>query len=111
MVDGSGVGDIGPAVLREREILADHGFVVAVVPWDKSKGSPRGPVELSSRGFVYLRQSNDLLKTAVELLDKELNRSRSLSKRDAEEIIKNQLERFLYEQTKRRPMIVPVVVE
>jgi ribonuclease J len=111
LVDGSGVGDIGPAVLREREILADHGFVVAVVPWDKSKGSPRGPVELSSRGFVYLRQSNDLLKTAVALLDKELNRSRSLSKRDAEETIKNQLERFLYEQTKRRPMIVPVVVE
>jgi ribonuclease J len=111
LVDGSGVGDIGPAVLREREILADHGFVVAVVPWDKSKGAPRGSIELSSRGFVYLRQSNDLLQTAVQNLEKELTQQRSLSKRDAEEIIRTYLTRFLYERTKRRPMIVPVVVE
>jgi ribonuclease J len=111
LVDGSGVGDIGPAVLREREILADHGFVVAVIPWDKAKGAPRGPIELSSRGFVYLRESNDLLKTAVRNLEKELNPSRSLSKREAEEKIKSFLGRFLYEHTKRRPMIVPVVVE
>jgi ribonuclease J len=111
LVDGSGVGDIGPAVLREREILADHGFVVAIVPWDKSKGAPRGSIELSSRGFVYLRQSNDLLKTAVQNLEKELTQQRTLSKRDAEEIIRNYLTRFLYERTKRRPMIVPVVVE
>ncbi|MEZ4834648.1 MAG: hypothetical protein R2873_22100 [Caldilineaceae bacterium] len=66
---------------------------------------------MSSRGFVYLRQSNDLLQSAIEKLNKELSRSRSLSKRDAEETIKNHLERFLYEQTKRRPMIVPIVVE
>ncbi len=111
LVDGSGVGDIGPAVLREREILSDHGFVVAIVPWDKGKGAPRGPIELSSRGFVYLRQSNDLLQSAVKNLEKELNVQRALSKREAEEKIKNHLERFLYEQTKRRPMIVPVVVE
>lgn len=111
LVDGSGVGDIGPAVLREREILADHGFVVAIVPWDKSKGGPRGAIELSSRGFVYLRQSNDLLQTAVQNLEKELTQPRSLSKRDAEEMIRNYLARFLYERTKRRPMIVPVVVE
>jgi ribonuclease J len=111
LVDGSGVGDIGPAVLREREILADHGFVVAIVPWDKSKGAPRGSIELSSRGFVYLRQSNDLLQTAVQNLEKELTQQRTLSKRDAEEIIRNYLARFLYERTKRRPMIVPVVVE
>jgi ribonuclease J len=111
LVDGSGVGDIGPAVLREREILADHGFVVAVVPWDKSKGAPRGSIELSSRGFVYLRQSNDLLQTAVQNLEKELTQQRSLSKRDAEEITRTYLTRFLYERTKRRPMIVPVVVE
>jgi ribonuclease J len=111
LVDGSGVGDIGPAVLREREILADHGFVVAIVPWDKAKGVPRGPIELSSRGFVYLRQSNDLLKAAVENLEKELTQSRSLSKREAEEKVRGYLSRFLYEQTKRRPMIVPAVVE
>jgi ribonuclease J len=111
LVDGSGVGDIGPAVLREREILADHGFVVAIVPWDKAKGAPRGPIELSSRGFVYLRQSNDLLKAAVDNLEKELTQSRSLSKREAEEKIRAYLSRFLYEQTKRRPMIVPAVVE
>ncbi len=111
LVDGSGVGDIGPAVLREREILADHGFVVAVVPWDKAKGAPRGPIELNSRGFVYLRQSSDLLQTATQNLEKELTQARSLNRREAEEKVKNYLGRFLYERTKRRPMIVPVVVE
>lgn len=111
LVDGSGVGDIGPAVLREREILADHGFVVAIVPWDKQNGKPRGDIELNSRGFVYLRQSTELLQSAVKRLERELSGSRPLSKKDAEEKIKSTLGRFLHERTKRRPMIVPVVVE
>lgn len=111
LIDGSGVGDIGPAVLRERETLADHGFVVAVVPWDSSKGAPRGEIEIKSGGFVYLRQSSDLLRDGVKSLQKELTQGRSLSRRDAEEKIRTHLSRFLYDRTKRRPMIVPVVIE
>ena len=111
LVDGSGVGDIGPAVLREREILADHGFVVAVVPWDRSKGAPRGPIRLNSRGFVYLRESTDLMQSAVRRLEKTLSNGRRMSRREAEEKVKETLTRYLYEKTKRRPMIVPVIAD
>lgn len=111
LVDGSGVGDIGPAVLREREILADHGFVVAVVPWNSSKGKPRGKIELTSKGFVYLRQSSELIQEAVAELKKELERNEGIGRREAEEKVKSVLGRFLYGRTKRRPMIVPVIVD
>ncbi len=111
LVDGSGVGDIGPAVLREREILADHGFVVAIVPWDRSKGAPRGPIRLNSRGFVYLRESTDLMESAVRRLERALSNGRRMSRREAEEKVKEILTRYLYEKTKRRPMIVPVITD
>jgi ribonuclease J len=110
-VDGTGVGDIGPAVLKEREILSDHGFVVVLVPWDKTKGKPRGPVKLISKGFVYLRESSELMAAAVSSLEKELGKPKRLSKKDAEERIKSSLGRHLYEKTKRRPMIVPILAD
>ena len=65
-VDGSGVGDIGPTVMGEREILARDGFVIAIVPVSAATGEVNGRPELISRGFVYRRESKDLMERAAE---------------------------------------------
>ncbi|MCD6289328.1 MAG: ribonuclease J [Anaerolineae bacterium] len=112
-VDGSGVGDVGPAVLRDREALARDGFVIAVVTIDQASGGLIGHPEIVSRGFVYLRESSDLLDEAArrveEALEEALKGSNSRSERSLESLIRDVLGRFLYDETRRRPMILPVV--
>jgi ribonuclease J len=108
-VDGSGVGDIGPAVMREREALARDGFVIAVVPVSLATGELTGKPELVSRGFVYLRENQELLDKASEqvyhLLAGPITRkSRSISDR-TEDILRQ----FFYEETGRKPTIIAVV--
>ncbi|NOZ27365.1 MAG: ribonuclease J [Chloroflexi bacterium] len=110
-VDGSGVGDIGPAVLRDREALARDGFVIAVVPVDQATGEPAGPPELVSRGFVYLREAGDLLDEAARRVERALLDSSCCSPRAVESTVKDVLGKFLYDETHRRPMILPVVTE
>ncbi len=108
-VDGSGVGDIGPAVLRDREILARDGFVIAVVPVDRDTGTLIGQPELVSRGFVYLRGSNELLDEAARRVVKALNGNGHRPARSIESTVKDVLSKFLYDETHRRPMILPVI--
>ncbi len=110
-VDGSGVGDVGPAVLRDREALARDGFVIAVVPVDQETGLLAGRPALISRGFVYLRDSGDLLDEAAQRVAKALNSGNSRSSRSVEATVKDVLSKFLYDETRRRPMILPVVTE
>ena len=110
-MDGSGVGDIGPAVLRDREALARDGFVIAVVPVDQATGEPAGPPELVSRGFVYLREAGDLLDEAARRVERALLDSSCCSPRAVESTVKDVLGKFLYDETHRRPMILPVVTE
>jgi ribonuclease J len=109
-VDGSGVGDIGPVVMRDREILASAGFVVAVVKLDKKTGQPAGRPEIISRGFVYMRDSAELIERAqdkiLEVLEKGSRGRAAISDR-----VRDELSKFLYEETKRRPMIMPLIVE
>ncbi len=108
-VDGSGVGDIGPAVLRDREILARDGFVIAVVPVDRDTGTLVRQPELVSRGFVYLRGSNELLDEAARRVVKALNGNGHRPARSIESTVKDVLSKFLYDETHRRPMILPVI--
>ncbi len=104
-VDGAIVGDIGPAVLRDRESLARDGFVTAVVTRDARTGKLVGRPRLISRGFVYLPDADELIEAAeAMLLD-------SLEDRDDdwERLIQTRLSQFFYSETKRRPVIIPVV--
>jgi ribonuclease J len=111
-VDGSGVGDIGPAVLRDREILARDGFVVAILQRDLETGQLRRPPDIISRGFVFLRDSEELLAEAGDRIrDMMASSPPGIKSSTLEEKIRALLTSFLYQETKRRPMIIPVVTE
>ncbi|MDQ1300088.1 MAG: ribonuclease, partial [Chloroflexota bacterium] len=110
-VDGSGVGDIGPAVMGEREILARDGFVLAIVPISAAMGEVTGKPELVSRGFVYLRESKDLMDRAAERAWQALRVSANRREATVIERTQEALGRFFYEETKRKPMVVVVVTK
>lgn len=108
-VDGAGVGDVGPVVMHEREVLAHDGFVIAVVPVSLATGEVSGKPELVSRGFVYLPESGDLLERAAE---RAWQAVRSLGSKKQPAIIErtqDALRRFFYEETRRKPMVVAIV--
>jgi ribonuclease J len=109
-VDGSGVGDVGPVVMRDREALASAGFVVAVIKLDGKTGQPAGRPEIISRGFVYVRESAELIeRTQDKIL--ELIGKGDVGRAAMSDKVRDELGEFLYDQTKRRPMIMPMIIE
>ncbi len=111
-VDGSGVGDIGPAVMRDREILGRDGFVVAIVQRDAETGQLRRVPDIISRGFVFLRDSEELLAEASDRVQELVASSPAEVKASTlEDRIRALLTDLMYQETKRRPMVIPVVTE
>ena len=113
-VDGSGVGDVGNIVLRDRKVLSQDGILTTVLAIDKeAKEIISGP-DIISRGFVYVKDSNDLLNEATSLIKNEVEHCLANDIVDWYSIkskIKSSLGQFLYTKTKRKPMIIPVIVE
>lgn len=113
-VDGSGVGDVGNIVLRDRKVLSQDGILTAVLAIDKeAKEIISGP-DIISRGFVYVKDSNDLLNEATDLIKREVEYCLDNDILDWYSIkskIKSSLGQSLYTKTKRKPMIIPVIVE
>jgi ribonuclease J len=109
MVDGLGVGDVGNVVLRDRHLLSKDGFVVVVVVVDADTGQVLGGPDIITRGFVYVRESGDLIDGAALCVLEALEDGPPRAAASA--MIKDSLGGFFYEQTKRRPMILPVVME
>ncbi len=112
-VDGLGVGDIGQIVLRDRQVLAQDGILMVVLTVDKETGMPLAGPDIVSRGFVYMRDSEELLESARERV---LDSFGSLNGHASDwsfvkDKIRHTLSEFLYDQTHRRPMILPVVME
>lgn len=114
LIDGIGVGDVGNIVLRDRHLLAEDGIFIAVVTLDpKNRRIAAGP-EIQSRGFVYVRESEELLKEAEEKVRKIVEEGLQEKRIEWSEIKKNmrdQISKLLFESTKRRPMIIPVISE
>ncbi len=111
-VDGIGVGDVGEVVLRDRKVLAEEGIVVVILTIDKARGAIIGEPDLVSRGFVYMKQSEPLIKEATNVIKKSLNGGNKIKNwMSVKEKVTNDLERFLYQKTQRKPMVVPVIVE
>jgi ribonuclease J len=106
-VDGSGVGDIGPAVLRDREILSEDGFVLAVVQLDKKTGRLLERPKIITRGFVYVKEQMDLIGRAEE----EVTAALRVDGQDPYSTVRKTLADLLYSETQRRPMVMPVVIE
>ncbi|MEA3336075.1 MAG: ribonuclease J [Chloroflexota bacterium] len=109
-VDGSRVGDIGPSVLRDRDVLGSHGFVMVAFVWNSETRKVEGQPEIISRGFIYEKESQDLLSGARDHLIETLDDTSRVSKRGIEEASRLALSRYFYEQTGRRPLVVPMVV-
>ena len=114
MVDGSGVGDIGNVVLRDRKLLSEDGIFTVVITLNKQTGALLAQPEILSRGFVYEKNSEELLKETRELVkakaaqfEKNHRSSWSSIKND----IRNSIKNYLYERTKRRPMVMPIIIE
>lgn len=112
-VDGLGVGDVGSIVLRDRQHMSEEGIVVVVVPIDLKTGKFLGDPDIISRGFVFGDEANDLLDAGKEIVKSLFmdHQGGRLDMRYARNEIESNLQRFFYEETKRRPLILTVMVE
>lgn len=114
MVDGLGVGDIGNVVLRDRERLSEHGIVLVVVCIDSDTGELVANPEIITRGFVYVRESEQLLNVArgkvKEVVAPAVNRG-TTGRGELKNIIRDALNNFIYERLQRRPMVLPVIMD
>jgi ribonuclease J len=111
-VDGLGVGDVGSIVLRDRKVLAEEGIVVVIVTLNKSKNQLVGDPDIISRGFVYMKESGKLIREAQEVVKKSIQSNGRIKNWLAvKEKVTNDLERFLFKKTARRPMVLPVIID
>ncbi|MNI19832.1 Ribonuclease J 2 [compost metagenome] len=114
LIDGLGVGDVGNIVLRDRKLLSQDGILVVVVTLSKQDGTIVSGPDIISRGFVYVRESEGLLEEANRIVSSTLEKLMSENVNEWASLktnVKDSLGRFLYEQTRRRPMILPIIME
>ena len=113
-VDGLGVGDVGNIVLRDRKHLSQDGILTVVVTIERETGKVIAGPDIISRGFVYVRESEDLIEEAknrVRLVLRECEQNNIKEWAVMKSSVKETLRNFLYERTKRNPMILPIIVE
>ncbi len=114
LIDGLGVGDVGNIVLRDRKLLSQDGILVVVVTLSKQDGRIVSGPDIISRGFVYVRESEGLLDEANRVVTSTLQRLMSENVNEWASLksgVKDSLGRFLFDQTRRRPMILPIIME
>jgi ribonuclease J len=114
LVDGLGVGDVGNVVLRDRKQLSQDGIFIITLTIDKASGTVVAGPDVVSRGFVYVKESEKLMDDAREKIKEVLAKADSEKSKDWANIkssIRDTLSRFLYEKTKRKPMIIPIISE
>lgn len=114
MIDGSGVGDVGNIVLRDREVLSDDGVFIAAVTIDRKKKKIISEPRVSTRGFVYIKANHALMNGAADVIKEAINNNFEHKKFDWTELkqdVRNNVEKYLYKQTGRRPVVLPVVME
>lgn len=114
IIDGLGVGDVGNVVLRDRKLLSQDGLFIVVVTISKETGELVSGPDIVSRGFVYMRESTDLLDGAREIIVKvveDCERNKVSEWTTIKGRIKKALRSYLYENTKRNPMILPIIID
>ncbi|MBW8459958.1 ribonuclease J [Lactobacillus johnsonii] len=114
MIDGSGVGDVGNIVLRDREVLSDDGVFIAAATIDRKKKKIISEPRVSTRGFVYIKANHALMNGAADVIKEAINNNFEHKKFDWTELkqdVRNDVEKYLYKQTGRRPVVLPVVME
>ena len=114
MVDGLGVGDVGNVVLRDRKHLSEDGLVIIVATVDNRTGKVLAGPDLVSRGFVYVRESEELMEEARKLVIQCFERCHSEHAHDWNSLktrVRETLSAYIYRRTKRSPMILPILME
>jgi beta-CASP RNase J family ribonuclease len=114
MVDGIGIGDVGTVVLRDRKYLSQDGILTVVVTIDSESFSILSGPDIVTRGFIYMKESGDLIREATEVVKAELDKCMESKVKDWITIkgnIKYSLGQFLYSKTRRKPIILPVIME
>jgi ribonuclease J len=115
MIDGLGIGDVGEVVLRDRKMLAKDGIFVVIAVVDRQTGRVKGSPDIISRGFVYLRESKDLLrevrKKVIGIVHSATGSGGAVNWVYVKNEIKEKIGQFLFSKTQRRPMVLPVVIE
>ena len=112
-VDGSGIGDIGNVVLRDRKVLSEEGLVVVVATIDMKKKTVLAGPDLLSRGFIYMRESGELINKGRKQVFRSIKRTlknEKISETMLKDAIVSDLQSFLFEQTERHPLIIPMLV-
>jgi ribonuclease J len=114
MVDGLGVGDVSEIVLRDRRMMADDGMIVVICTIDSKTGGIIGNPDLISRGFIYMKENRDLIEKTRMRVKKIVKDKNPMTAADDDYIknkIRNDIAQFLFNATKRRPMVLPVVIK
>ncbi|WP_239253946.1 ribonuclease J [Listeria ilorinensis] len=114
LIDGLGVGDVGNIVLRDRKLLSEDGIFIVVVTLDRKRKKIISGPEMISRGFIYVRESEHLIEESAKVVTKIVEKNLEDSEFEWSKLkqdIRDQLNRYLFEQTKRRPMILPIIME
>lgn len=114
MIDGIGVGDIGNIVLRDRRILSEDGIFVVVATIDRKKKKIVARPQITSRGFVFVKTNHQLMKQSADLVEEVIQEDLNKKEFDWSHLkqnVREKLNRFLFNQTKRHPVILPVIME
>lgn len=111
LIDGLGIGDVGNIVLRDRQHLSEEGLIVVVVSMDGHTGEILSGPDVISRGFVYVRESEDLMTEIENVAKKSLEKCNTKEWAAIKNMIKDNLHDFIYSKTKRNPMIIPIITE
>ena len=114
LVDGLGVGDVGNIVLKDRQKLSQDGLIAVVITLDSGSGKIIAGPDVISRGFVYVRESENLMDDIKRLLRTELNKCEEKHITDwatLKSVIKEELGSYIYKKTKRQPMLIPIIME
>lgn len=114
MVDGLGVGDVGNIVLRDRRLLSESGLIILVAAIDRNSHTIASGPDIISRGFVYVRENEDLIDAACDLAEKILNDCMTKKMKDwngMKTAVREGLRKYIYSKTKRSPVILPVFLE
>ena len=114
LVDGLGIGDVGNIVLRDRKLLSESGLIIAVAAIDRASGEVISGPDIVSRGFVYVRENEDLINDAREIARNALEDSLYAGNRDWSGIknnVREELRKFIFRKTKRSPIILPIFLD
>ncbi len=114
MVDGLGVGDVGEVVMRDRRVLAQEGMIVIISTVDRATGRLIKNPDIISRGFIYLKENKEILdeiRKRIRNIVSRIPQYQTVDPDYVKSLIRDQIGQFLYNKTKRRPMILPVIIE